>query len=117
MPVKTAAPARAAVPAKVTAARIVALEKQTKLLRGKLDKALARLAALERCIAIAADGSVTLAGAGNVYIAAGATVAFAAAHVQIDAGIVHASGMVSCDVLQANSVIAASYTPGAGNIS
>jgi hypothetical protein len=116
MPVKTPSATRATAPAKAATARIAALEKETKLLRGKLDKALARLAALERCIAVAADGSVTLTGSGNVRIAAGATLALAAAQVQIDAGSVRASGVVNCDVLQANAVIAASYTPGAGNL-
>jgi hypothetical protein len=40
-----------------------------------------------------------------------------AAQARIDAGIVRASGVVACDVLQATSVVASSYTPGAGNIS
>jgi hypothetical protein len=36
--------------------------------------------------------------------------------VTIDAGMTKASGVVECDTLIANSVVAASYTPGAGNI-
>lgn len=36
--------------------------------------------------------------------------------VRVDAGMSTFSGVVRCDVLQATSVISASYTPGAGNI-
>lgn len=119
MPVKTQAQGRSAAPVKAKAtatARIAALDKQVKLLRGKLNATLARLAALERCLAVAPDGSVTLTGDANVRIAAGATVTIASAQMQLDAGIVRASGVVACDVLQANAVVASSYTPGAGNI-
>lgn len=116
MPAKLPSTTRVTAPAKAATARIATLEKEAKLLRGKLDKALARLATLERCIAVAADGSVTLAGTGNVRIAADASLVLAAAQVQIDAGIVRVSGVVSCDALKANTVIAAAYTPGAGNI-
>lgn len=120
MPVKTPAQARRASPAKAkptATARMTALEKQVKLLRGKLNATLARLAVLERCVAVAPDGSITLAADSNVHISAGATVTIAAAQIRFDAGIVRASGVLTCDVLQATSVVAASYTPGAGNIS
>ena len=120
MPVKTPVQARRASPAKAkptATARMTALEKQVKLLRGKLDATLARLSVLERCLALAPDGSVTLAAESNVHISAGATVTIAAAQIRLDAGIVRVSGVVTCDVLQANAIVAASYTPGAGNIS
>ena len=42
--------------------------------------------------------------------------AVAAAMVTIDSGMVQFSGTVKCDTLIANSVVSASYTPGAGNI-
>jgi hypothetical protein len=40
----------------------------------------------------------------------------AAGQVTVEAGMVKASGVVQCDTLIDNSVVAASYTPGAGNI-
>jgi uncharacterized protein involved in type VI secretion and phage assembly len=43
-------------------------------------------------------------------------VAVSAAMVTVDAGISKFSGIVQCDTLLSNSVISASYTPGAGNI-
>ena len=48
--------------------------------------------------------------------AAGAIAEFSAATVKLNAGAVIAGGLVKCDTLQANAVIAASYTPGAGNL-
>jgi hypothetical protein len=36
--------------------------------------------------------------------------------VEVDAGMAKFSGVVECDTLIASSVVAASYTPGAGNV-
>jgi len=36
--------------------------------------------------------------------------------VKVDAAISKFSGVVKCDVLQATTVVASTYTPGAGNI-
>jgi len=36
--------------------------------------------------------------------------------VKVDAAIADFSGIVKCDVLQANTVVAQTYTPGAGNV-
>ena len=44
------------------------------------------------------------------------TLRVSAAAVTIDSGMVQFSGVVKCDSLITNSVVAASYTPGAGNI-
>ena len=44
------------------------------------------------------------------------TAEITAGMVRVNAGMVHASGVVKCDTLIANSVVASSYTPGAGNI-
>ena len=43
-------------------------------------------------------------------------VAVAASMVTVDAGISKFSGVVQCDTLISNTVVSASYTPGAGNI-
>jgi uncharacterized protein involved in type VI secretion and phage assembly len=66
--------------------------------------------------------SVKLESAG-VTVTASANVKVQASQVEVTAGMVKVnaamstfSGMVKCDVLQTNSVISTSYTPGAGNI-
>jgi len=78
-----------------------------------------------------AAGRVTISGQGStiridstgVTIDAAARVAVNASQVKVSAGMVEVdagmskfSGVVQCDTLIANSVVAASYTPGAGNI-
>ena len=59
--------------------------------------------------------SVRLEG-GNIVIEGGSTIDVTAAKVRFNAALVEASGVLKVDTLIANSVVAASYTPGAGNI-
>jgi hypothetical protein len=59
---------------------------------------------------------VSVQSSGTVSIQAGGQVSVSAAMVQVDAGISKFSGVVQADTLIANSVVSASYTPGAGNI-
>lgn len=58
---------------------------------------------------------ITITAAAKVTINA-SQVAVSAGMVTVDAGISKFSGVVQCDTLISNSVISASYTPGAGNI-
>jgi uncharacterized protein involved in type VI secretion and phage assembly len=65
----------------------------------------------------------TLTDSGGVSVQAAAQVSIQASQVEVKAGQVtvnaavsNFSGMVRCDVLQATTVIASTYTPGAGNI-
>ncbi|MBM3522918.1 MAG: hypothetical protein FJX57_08175 [Alphaproteobacteria bacterium] len=100
--------------------------------------ALVRIAALEREIAALRDGPVRSGPGGDVTIEAGtalvlraatirleasalvrietAQAAITAAVVTVEASALNSSGVVSCDTLRANAVVAASYTPGAGNV-
>lgn len=58
---------------------------------------------------------ITITAAAKVTVNA-STVAVSAGMVTVDAGMSRFSGVVQCDTLISNSVISASYTPGAGNI-
>jgi adhesin HecA-like repeat protein len=96
-------------------ARIAALEAQVAQFRAALQIA-------GSDVTIEAGGTLVLRGA-TIKIESAATIQaqgtqinLTAAMVNVDAGIVKASGMVKCDTLQANAVVASSYTPGAGNI-
>lgn len=62
-----------------------------------------------------AAGGITLTSAAKVKIQA-SQVEVAAGMVKVEAGLSKFSGVVQCDTLIANTVIASSYTPGAGNI-
>ena len=58
---------------------------------------------------------ITVNASGKVTINA-STVAISSGMITVDAGMTKFSGVVQCDTLISNSVISASYTPGAGNI-
>lgn len=58
---------------------------------------------------------IVLQAAAKVRVVA-SSVEVSAGMLQVDAGMSKFSGVVSCDTLQANSVVASSYTPGAGNL-
>ena len=60
-------------------------------------------------------GGVTVNASGKVTINA-SQVEISAGMLTVDAGMSKFSGVVQCDTLVANSVVSASYTPGAGNI-
>jgi uncharacterized protein involved in type VI secretion and phage assembly len=58
---------------------------------------------------------ITVQASAKVTVQA-AQVAVSAGMVQVDAGMSKFSGVVKCDVLMATTVVASTYTPGAGNI-
>ena len=60
-------------------------------------------------------GNVTIRASGSVEVDA-SEIKLSAGLVQVDAGMSKFSGVVQCDTLVANSVVASSYTPGAGNL-
>jgi hypothetical protein len=59
---------------------------------------------------------VKLDAAGRVEVISSSDIRMTAAKVAVEAAIVEASSVVKCETLVANSVVASSYTPGAGNI-
>lgn len=59
---------------------------------------------------------VTVEAAMKVTISAGASVEISAGMVTVNAGMSRFSGVVQADTVITNSVVSASYTPGAGNI-
>lgn len=66
-------------------------------------------------IVLRGQGRLELASANKVVIST-STADITASQVKLNAGLVSANGIVKTPTLQANSVIAASYSPGAGNI-
>jgi uncharacterized protein involved in type VI secretion and phage assembly len=67
--------------------------------------------------------SVKLDAAGRIELSASSSIRMTAPKVEVEtgtielgAGAVQASGVLKCDTLVATSVVASSYTPGAGNI-
>lgn len=66
-------------------------------------------------VTLQANGAIDVVGSAELSL--GATkIAASAGLVTVDAGMTRFSGVVQCDTLITNTVIAATYTPGAGNI-
>jgi uncharacterized protein involved in type VI secretion and phage assembly len=63
-----------------------------------------------------ANGNSIKLTASGISINAAAKVKVNASMVEVNAGMIKASGVVKCDTLIANSVVSSSYTPGAGNV-
>ena len=59
---------------------------------------------------------VTVQASAAVTVSAGSAVEVNASMVTVNAGMSRFSGVVQCDTLVSNSVVSASYTPGAGNV-
>ncbi|WP_157738713.1 hypothetical protein [Labrenzia sp. VG12] len=92
-------------------------------LRERVNDLETRIAELESVISlqnqdviISAPKSVLIQGQDTVELSAGSKLIASAALAETNAPLVKFSGIVQCDVIQANTVIGASYTPGAGNI-
>lgn len=75
-----------------------------------------------KMVLTASNATITIDGAGvTVNAPAGVTVKTTtmrvnAATVTVDAAMSRFNGVVSCDTMQATTVVAATYTPGAGNV-
>jgi uncharacterized protein involved in type VI secretion and phage assembly len=61
------------------------------------------------------SAGITITASAKVKVNA-STVEVSAGMVKVDAGMSKFSGVIQCDTLISNSVVSASYTPGAGNI-
>jgi uncharacterized protein involved in type VI secretion and phage assembly len=61
------------------------------------------------------SSGITLKSSGTVTVQA-STVSVSAGTVSVDAGMSNFSGTVRCDTLMATTVVASTYTPGAGNV-
>jgi uncharacterized protein involved in type VI secretion and phage assembly len=61
------------------------------------------------------SSGITIQASAKVTVQA-SSVDVSAGMVKVDAAMSQFTGMVKCDVLQTNSVISSSYTPGAGNV-
>jgi len=92
-------------------------------LRERVNDLEARIAELESLISlqnqdvvISAPKSVLIQGQDTVELSAGSKMIVSASVSETNAPIARFAGIVERDVLKANAVISASYTPGAGNI-
>jgi hypothetical protein len=66
-------------------------------------------------VTLQASGEIDVVGPTEISLSAN-KIAASASMVTVDAGMAKFSGVLQCDTLITNTVIAATYTPGAGNI-
>jgi TolA-binding protein len=92
-------------------------------LRQRINDLETRIAALESVISlqnqdviISAPKSVLIRGLDTVEISASGKLKIAASMTETNASIAKFSGILECDIVKANTVMGAAYTPGAGNI-
>ncbi|WP_422038722.1 hypothetical protein [Roseibium sp.] len=99
------------------------IEALVETLRTRINDLESRVAELESIISlqgqdvvINSQKSVLIQGMDTVELSAGSKVLVAAATFEASVPVAKVSGILECDVLQTNTVIAAVYTPGVGNI-
>ncbi|MEL7526882.1 MAG: hypothetical protein AAFN16_13985 [Pseudomonadota bacterium] len=99
------------------------IEALVETLRNRINDLEARVAELENVISfqgqdvvISSQGSVLIQGMATVEISAGSKIMAGASMFEANVPLGRFSGMLECDVLKTNTVIASVYTPGAGNI-
>lgn len=97
-------------------------EAMVETLRQRVNELEARLSLLESVISVQnqdvvinSTKSVLIQAAATVEIS-GTTIQTSASMTENNAGIAKFTGVVQCDTLIATSVVASSYTPGAGNV-
>jgi uncharacterized protein involved in type VI secretion and phage assembly len=71
---------------------------------------------MQTSVKIDTSGVTVDAPSGTVEITAASSVDITAAQVNVNAAIATFSGIVQCQTMQATTVIASTYTPGAGNV-
>jgi uncharacterized protein involved in type VI secretion and phage assembly len=72
--------------------------------------------AAQRVELVDANGNSIVLEPAGISVTAAAKVRITASTVEVDAAMARFAGVVACETLQATSVVASSYTPGAGNI-
>lgn len=98
------------------AQRLAALEAELGALRRSLDHALERLGALEQAVSCDAAGNVSINAPGSLRLSAAAAAQLDCAALRLNTPMVQCSDVLKCSTLIATSVVASSYTPGAGNL-
>lgn len=99
------------------------IEALVETLRNRINDLETRVAELESVISfqgqdvvISSSKSVLIQGMDTVELSAGSKVMASASMFEASVPVAKFSGILECDLLQTNTVVAAVYTPGAGNI-
>jgi hypothetical protein len=101
---------------KLIFSKLAALEQTVATLQNHVTAQAQQIAQLHQIISVNSSGTVTIQAPGTLKITAGATLKMAGSTIDLNAAITGAHGMLKADTMMTKTVIAQSYTPGAGNI-
>ncbi len=97
-------------------AKLATLEHTVSLLQNQVSAQTQQIAQLKQIISINSSGTVTIQAPGTLKFTAGGTLDVSASMVDVKAAIAGFHGMLKGDTMMTNTIIAQTYTPGAGNI-
>lgn len=93
-----------------------ALEQTVSTLQNQIRVQAQLIAQLKQVICINSSGTVTIQALGTINMTAGGTVKLSGSKIDMNAPITSVHGILKADTMMTTTVIAQTYTPGAGNI-
>ena len=99
-----------------TAALVEALRQRINDLENRIADLESVISLQNQDVIISAPKSVLIQGMDTVEISAGSKFTVSASMTETSTPIARFSGILECDIVKANTVMGAAYTPGAGNI-
>lgn len=96
--------------------KLTTLEQTVATLQNQVTAQAQLITQLKQVISVNSSGTVTIQASGTLKIAAGGNLNLSGGTVNVNTAITGIHGILKADTLMTNTVIAKSYTPGAGNI-
>lgn len=96
--------------------KLAALEQTVSVLQNQVTAQAQLIAQLKQGISVNSSGTVTIQAPSTLKLTAGGMVKLYGSNIDMDAAITGVHGMLKADTMMTTTVIAQSYTPGAGNI-
>jgi hypothetical protein len=96
--------------------KLAALEQTVATLQNQNTAQAQHIAQLQQVITVQSGGTVTIQAPGTLKLTAGGTLKMTGSTIDLNAAITGAHGILKADTMVTKTVIAQSYTPGAGNI-
>ena len=96
--------------------KLAALEQTVSTLQNQVTVQAQLIAQLKQVISVNSSGTVTIQAPGMLNMTAGGMVKVSGSKIDMNAAITGVHGMLKADTVKTTTVIAKTYTPGAGNI-
>jgi hypothetical protein len=96
--------------------KLATLEQTVAALQNQVTAQAQLIAQLKQVISVNSSGTVTIQAPGTLNMTAGGTVKLSGSKIDMNAPITGVHGILKADTMMTTTVIANSYTPGAGNI-